>query len=311
MIIIAHIFYEGMISVSRGKRKLPYQVLATSPAGDIAYFIPRDGMERAMYDEDDDDEDEDEDDYEDDLFFHKGRRRSRRDMYNRPGMPDCPIKSLSGEDWVPNFEGVDRMTMFIAGPPGAGKSYLATELIKQLPSDYNICLFTALEEKDGNFKSLGKDRLFKIKMEPETLRSISLAEIRKRSANTILLFDDVDKISDKTVSDLVFKIMEDALSNGRGHKKHNGEGDIHVLCTSHALNDYRKTKYTLENSNYVALFPGRTTNRQMETMFDKIGLDRSLCEKMTKIGKRGTIRSIIIHKAVPMYIIFGNRIMLI
>ena len=265
-----------MITVSRGRKVLPYQRIATTESGDVAYYMP--------YCNEMDDDDDD------------GPR---------------PVSSLSGDDWVPCFEGVDRMTMFIAGNPGAGKSYLAKEMIKLMPKDYNILLFTALEENDGNFDDLDKEHLFKVRMEPDVLRSISLEEIRKRSKNTILLFDDVDKIRDRTVSALTFAIMEDALANGRGHEKHDGKGDLHVLCTSHALNDYKKTKYTLENSNYVALFPGSTTNRQMHTLFEKIGLDKELCNYMIRLGKRGAVRSIIIHKVAPMYIIFGHNIMLV
>ena len=186
-------------------------------------------------------------------------------------------------------------------------------MINLLPSDLDILLFTALEEKDGNFDDLGKSRLFKIRMTPDVLSKIKLSEIRQRakSSQTILLFDDVDKIRDPKVQQLTFTIMNDALANGRGHEKHDGKGDIHVLCTSHSLNDYNKTKYTFENSNYVALFPGSTPALQMYRMFDKLGLDKELCKKMLELGRRQQVRAIIIHKVVPMYMIFGNRIMLI
>jgi len=276
LIIITLILSDGMITVSRGKRKLPYQEIAYTDQGDVAYYMPYCNAD------------------------------------DEPGCEGHPIQSITGEDWIPKFRGDNgRMTMFIAGNPGAGKSYLAKEMIKTLPSEFNIMLFTALEEKDGNFDDLPKEHLFKVKMEPDNLRRISLDEVRKRSEDTIMLFDDVDKIRDKKVADLTFAIMEDALANGRGHEKHDGKGDVHVLCTSHALNDYRKTKYTLENSDYVALFPGSTTNRQMHTMFEKLGLDKEMCDVMIKMGKRGIVRSIIIHKVAPMYIIFGSNIMLI
>lgn len=222
-----------------------------------------------------------------------------------------PIGSISGANWQPKFN--DRMTMFIAGTPGAGKSYLAKQMINLLPKTFAILLFTALEEKDGNFDDLGKDRLFKIKMTPDVLSKISLSQIRERAKTpqVILLFDDVDKIRDSKVQNLTFGIMNDALANGRGHEKHDGNGDIHVICTSHAANDYQKTKYTFENSNYVALFPGTTPVLQMYRMFDKMGLDKDLCNRMIKLGRTQHIRSIIIHKVVPMYMIFGNKIMLL
>ena len=97
---------------------------------------------------------------------------SDEDLYGKPQA------SFTGAEWMPCFN--DRMTVFISGVPGAGKSWLAKDLIGLLPSTYDILLFTALEEKDGNFESLGKERLFKIKMTPENLEKINLAEIRKR-----------------------------------------------------------------------------------------------------------------------------------
>lgn len=232
-----------------------------------------------------------------------------------PGGSDGPEDeigvSYSGMEWIPSFLGCGRMTMFVAGNPGAGKSYLAKEMILSLPRDYSVLLFTALDEDDGNFDELGKDRLFKVRMDPEILKQITLPEIRKRAKNCVLLFDDVDKIRDKAVEKLTFAIMEDALANGRQHKTHDGSGDIHVIATSHALNDYKKTKYTLENSDYVALFPGSTTKAQYDRMFSKLGLSQKMCDATYDMGKKGEVRSVIIRKSAPMYIIAGDTITLI
>ena len=278
--------------------------IANTEAGDVAYYTTVKGGGKSVFD--DDDSDESDDDYGYDEFDELDMKRGKKKVF----MYDKPVSSFTGADWRPVFN--DRMTMFIAGTPGAGKSYLAKQMINLMSNTCPIMLFTALEEKDGNFDSLGKERLFKIKMTPEVLSKISLKEIRERAKTpqTILLFDDVDKIRDSKVQNLVFALMNDALANGRGHEKHDGHGDLHVICTSHSANDYQKTKYTFENSNYVALFPG-TTPLQMYRMFDKLGLDKELCQKMIKLARAQKIRSIIIHKVVPMYMIYGNKIMLL
>ena len=295
MIVVSNTFIPGH---TERVKKRGSEVIATTAAGDVAFYTPFSTKGKGLFSMlvDGERSDDDDDDMKDDL-----------DGY---GMSTAK-SSLSGAIWRPKFN--DRMTMFIAGAPGAGKSYLAREMIQLLPDDLDILLFTALEEKDGNFDELGKSRLYKIKMVPEVLSAIKLSEIRERMKGNqcILLFDDVDKIRDPKIQNLVFAIMNDALANGRGHEKHDGKGDIHVLCTSHSANDYQKTKYTFENSNYVALFPGTTPPLQMYRMFDKLGLDKELCQKMIRLGRRQEIRSIIIHKVVPMYMIFGNKIMLI
>ena len=307
MIVVTNTFIPAFKKRKIGKKK-DQKPIADTIGGDQAFYItPSPSSHSSLnksfgsgFDESDSEDDED------DFFSDEKTSMSLTSFAHSK-----PQASLTGTDWRPVFN--DRMTMFIAGAPGAGKSYLAKQMINLLPPSYDILLFTALEEKDGNFEDLGKERLYKIKMTPETLSKITLAEIRSRakSPQTILLFDDVDKIRDPKIQNLTFAIMNDALANGRGHEKHDGNGDIHVICTSHSANDYQKTKYTFENSNYVALFPGVTPALQLYRMFDKLGLEKELCMKMMKLGRAQKIRSIIVHKVVPMYMIFGDKIMLL
>ena len=218
--------------------------------------------------------------------------------------------SPSGEEWYPSILNNGRLTAFIPGNPGAGKSYLARELIELLPKDYQVLLFTSVEEDDGNFAPI-KDRVHRIRMEKDNIERMSLSAIRKVCEHPILLFDDVDKIRDKEVEKKVFALMEDALANGRDHKTHDGTHDVHVIITNHALNDYKKTKYSLENSDYVAVFPLSTTYMQMQRLFAKLGLEKNLCDRVIMRGKTDGIRRVIIHKVAPMYIIIGDEISLI
>lgn len=226
------------------------------------------------------------------------------------GGDSVPVASFSHSEWLPDMLGNGRVSVFIAGNPGAGKSYLAKDIIRTLPKNFDIILFTALEEEDGNFEEF-KGRLFKVRMTPEVLSRITLSEIRKRGKYPLLLFDDVDKIRDKKVEALTYKIMEDALANGRGHRRHDGQGDIHVIITSHSMNDYRKTKYAIENTDYIAVFPQSSTFTQLTRLFEKVGLDKEWVRKVMDLGKRGDVRRVIIKKFTPMYIITSDTIELI
>ena len=231
----------------------PFKVLATTEYGEKAYYM--------------------------DHNFTRGFMG-----YGGTGEP-VPVTTLSGAEWMPNMLGNGRVSIFIAGNPGAGKSFLAKDIIRSLPPSFDILLFTALEEEDGN--------------------------IRKRGKFPLLLFDDIDKIRDKRVEKLTYAILEDALANGRGHLKHNGEGDVHVIVTSHCLNDYKKTKYAIENTDYIAVFPQSTTFSQMKLLFEKVGLDKEWVKKVLTLGKRGDVRRVIIRKVAPMYIITSHTIELI
>lgn len=273
--------------------ELPYKKLAVTKAGDAAYFV--DPVS----------------------FKHLLEESGVASTLGGTILDATPLledfarkKSKSGEAWLPNIHNNGRLTIFIAGNPGAGKSYLCKQLIELFPKDYDILLFTALDESDGNFDDL-KDRINKVRMDPDNLMNITLPEIRLRSKHPVLLFDDIDKIRDKSVGSLTYSIMEDALANGRGHERHDGDGDVHVLMTSHSLNDFRKTKYSFENSDYVAVFPASTTFRQLKLLWEKMGLPMDLCAEVVKGSKNGEYRSVIIHKTTPMFIIMGNIIKLI
>lgn len=260
-----------MIVISR--KNFPAQKLAFTEAGEYAYFIP---------------------------------------PGEAPSHLSTPLISPSRMQWYPNIEDLGRLTAFIPGNPGAGKSYLTNELLNLLPSNAEILLLTSLEEDDGNFDELRRSgRLYKIKMTKDNLENLTLTNIRRMCKNPVLVFDDVDKIRDKDISKLVFALMEDALANGRGHKNHDGVGDIHVICTSHSLNDYKKTKYTLENCDFIAVFPQSTTYSQMRKLYEKIGLTKEMCDNAIALGKQKGIRYILIHKVTPMFSLSGPLIELI
>ena len=265
-----------MIVPASAEEEYPFKVLARTKFDEKAYFVDHKFSSTMLYD------------------------------YDVGGA----VTSFSGAEWLPSMLENGRVSIFIAGNPGAGKSYLAKDIIRTLPRDFDILLFTALEEDDGNFEEF-RDRIHKIKMSPDILSRISLSEIRKRGKHPLLLFDDIDKIRDKTVEKLTYAILEDALANGRGHKKHDGEGDVHVIVTSHSLNDYKKTKYAIENTDYIAVFPQSSTFSQMKMLMEKIGLDKEWTRKIMTLGKRGDVRRVIIRKTTPMYAIMSNTIELL
>ena len=220
---------------------------------------------------------------------------------------DClfPIELYS--DYVPN---VDRLTIFLPGNPGAGKSYYASQLIQRLPANTQILLFTSLDEFDSNFEPF-RSRINKVRMDPEVLKKINVRSIRERiprDSDVVAVFDDIDKISDKKQSKQVFSILEDLLANGRIHDKRKGaRGNIHVIATTHSLNDWLKTKYLTENCNYVALFPQSTTHIQLERLLSKLGLGKEMCKIIKDTGER----VVIIHKTAPIFIIAGPSICLV
>lgn len=223
--------------------------------------------------------------------------------------------SSDDSDWWPAeiyndlLPGTERLTLFIPGNPGAGKSYYASQIIQRMREDMPILLFTSLDEDDDNFRAFS-DRIMRVRMEPDTLRAINCASIRARlgyGQDVLALFDDVDKIADRELNKATFNVIQDLLANGRVHDKSQKGGNIHVIATTHSLNDGMKTKYLTENSDYVALFPKSTTHMQLERLLSKIGLRRDIIPLLKSI--RG--RVCLIRKTAPMFFCLDSNFSLI
>ena len=260
-----------IVSPPPGKR-LNLQRLATTPLRETAYYVP----------------------YDD-------------------GSSGTSMTTESGEDWTPCWLDGGRVTVFLAGGPGSGKSYFASEILETLPRQANILLLTGLTEPDAHFTEFEEQkRLWRPSpLTVEKVKRMTLDNIRAGAKIPVLLFDDVDKISDDKVRKAVYALLEDALANGRGHKKQNGEGDIHVIYTGHSLNDFLKTKYVTENCDYVIAFPSGTTFMQYKQLMKKLGIEGDLVTDSFNWGKGRRWGSVIVKKTVPMYMIFGDTITLI
>ena len=148
-------------------------------------------------------------------------------------------------------------------------------------------------------------------MTGDDLKKINLTSLREAAnklsgrRECVLLFDDIDKIADKAVEKEIFRIADDSLANGRGHTE--SHDNIHVVITAHSANDYRKTKYSFENSDYVCFFPSFMPYLQAERLCLKMGVNKTTLQDMIDSGSRNSI----VHKVVPLYAVYGSNVCLI
>lgn len=187
----------------------------------------------------------------------------------------------------------ERLSFFIAGPPGCGKSTTAGDILDLKPLK-NRFLFSDVNQ-DCAFEGIELKRVI---MKKEILSVLTLDDLTE-DGDCWCIFDDVDKIRDPTVSRLTFALLDNIVANGRSH----GGKQINVIVTSHALNDYRKTKYSLENCDYWVVFPTKTIKLQVTTLLRKIGLEKD--ESLYKASR------LIIHHSVPLFCITDSFIKLL
>ena len=217
----------------------------------------------------------------------------------------------TGEKMHNVFRPNERITMFIAGCQNCGKSYYISNFLKtyrMLHPERPVFLVTGLSEKDKHFEGFD---LWKINL--SHVPTLTLEDLRRRGpgaprTGSLVIFDDVDRITDDKVNKAVQKLISDILSNGRDHATQAGIADIDIIVTNHEVNDYGRTKRLLTECNYVVLFPSATVGRQMKLIIDKIGVSKGIEKQITNYK---TSRSLLIHKTYPMYCVMEDKVMLL
>lgn len=192
-------------------------------------------------------------------------------------------KSIFVNDLIPIYG--ERLSYFIAGPPGCGKSTTAAQILSLFPS-LPIFLFTDIEEEDRAFSDLP---IRKMKMDADLLTELKPSMLCEKS-DCWVVFDDIDKIRDPKLSKVLISLMDNIIANGRAHSGHN----IHVIVTSHSLSDYRKTKYMIENCSYWVVFPSKTINSQLKRLLSKMDLEKMNLKDYDRV---------FIHQTTPLFIV--------
>ena len=192
------------------------------------------------------------------------------------GMVYCP-------DLIPLYG--ERLSYFIAGPPGCGKSTTIAEILHFFPNQPKY-LFTDLDEDDRAFNMI---QFRKVKMETAILETITLDKLTK-DGDCWCVFDDVDKIRDPKKAKIVLSLMDNILANGRSHGGYN----INIIITSHSLSDYKRTKYAIENCNYWVIFPLKTMKTQTDSLLKKNGFEKLPIREQERV---------FIHRSFPNFVV--------
>lgn len=273
----------------------------TDKIGKRIYFYPP--SEDSESDESGDDE---EGEGEEELFRIPMAKKFKKEEN------DDEIKCESNEHIIPYYNPKERITMFIAGAQNCGKSYFVAEFLKtyrMMHPKRPIYLLTGLSEKDKHFE---KFNIRQIIMDSTNVSELDLEKLRtddktgKRSG-CLLIFDDTDRIRDKGLMEKTYKLLDDALANGRDHATQAGKADIDIVVTNHEINDRNRTRGVLTNCNYIVLFPFYSLTSQMNLIMEKIGISKETQKKI--LNYKG--RAVIIRKIAPMYCIMKKKVFLL
>jgi len=192
---------------------------------------------------------------------------------------------------IPTKDPKKREVWYIAGASGSGKSYIAKGLAemysKQFP-DRKVYLVSKLDEDDtlDNIKGKKLCRLKPSKLVENPLKDLSILE------NSMVIFDDYDTFLGKEMK-VIQQLIDDIAIMGR-HQ------NITMLCLTHYLTNYSKTRLLLTEATHIVVYPLSTGAHALNYLLKTyLGLEK---EEISAI-RRGGSRWVMLYKNYPNYAI--------
>jgi hypothetical protein len=188
---------------------------------------------------------------------------------------------------VPSPDPEKREVFYIAGASGSGKSYIArgiAEFYKKLFPKREIYLISKLEE-DATLDAL-KD-LKRIKIQSLIDDYPSLEEFEE----CLVIFDDYDTFTGDAEK-VIHKLIDDLATMGR-HTK------TTMLCLSHYLTNYKKTRLLLNEATHIVVYPMATSFHALGYLLKThIGMTKDDVRDLKKMG-----RWVCVYKHYPQWLV--------
>lgn len=194
-----------------------------------------------------------------------------------------------------------RQVYHLAARSDAGKSTHASKIMRlwkhmreelDLPSD--IFIFSRVEA-DNAYKGLGA---YNILIDEELLANP--IDPKNELQDCMVVFDDIDKILDKTLRDYVMDLRNGILQTGA----HTG---TYVINTCHHLSDWGNTRDALNEAHLVTLFPIADKVKIKAFMVDKLGVEKKKAEDIVNLPTRWLTFCVLF----PSYVIYESGIILL
>ena len=168
-----------------------------------------------------------------------------------------------------------REILYITGPSGSGKSTYTRKYLEQYKKKYKhnpVYLFSALPDDE----SLDDIKPKRIMLDESLVNDpISVEEFR----DCAVIFDDIDVISNKSIREEIYNILNKILEIGRHFK-------ITCIVTNHLPTNGRDTRRILNEAHTVTYFPHSASGRIKYLLIDYLGIDKHMISKFRKSNSR-------------------------
>ena len=190
----------------------------------------------------------------------------------------------------------EREIIYITGCSGSGKSTYTRKFIEQHKKnnpDIEIYLFSALPD-DESLDSVEPKRIIL----DDTIISDPIDV--KEFSGCIVIFDDIDVLTNKKIREEVYKILNQILEIGRHYK-------INCIVTNHLPTNGRDTRRILNESSCFVYFPHSANAKIKYFLTEYVGIDKKMISKL----KRQQSRWVCLYKNYPMVYLTERQIGLV
>lgn len=194
----------------------------------------------------------------------------------------------------------ERDVLYTSGPSGSGKSTIINKFIERyikLHPNNEIFLFSNVVN-DVAFSQF-KNKIKQIRIDVDLIDDP--IDIKEELSNSLVIFDDVDMITNNLIKNAVVGIREEILTCGRHYK-------ISCCISTHQLTNYAQTRSILNEANLICFFP-KSGSIYGITRFLKSysGLSTKQVGEILKIDSRW----VCLKKDYPLCVIASNLVGLI
>lgn len=226
-------------------------------------------------------------------------------LYRMLGSPDLPVgldpdkafENISIVDGhisqMPNPFTTDRL--YIAGPSGSGKStYAANYAIhyKGFFPDNKVYLFSRVD-KDISIDNSGVPIMRVLIDEALVENPIDIAKDLK---DALVIFDDIDTISDKKIKTCLLQLRDDVMQTGR-------HSNTSCICTGHQITNYKETRTLLNEATSVTIFPRASIAKHVKYYLQNYaGCSTEQYQRLIKLPSRW----LTIFNGAPMFVLYES-----
>ena len=194
-----------------------------------------------------------------------------------------------GEFMLSPDKDTERITMYVCGSAGSGKSYFVAQYVQEYHKTFknNMIYLISENDEDPAFDKL--DYVKRIVIEDLHENPIDWREFNE----CLVIFDDIDSIKGK-LGKTIDELRDKLLKNSRKFK-------VSVISTSHDACNGRETKSVLNESKIIVFFM-LNYNRSLKYLLENyLGLGKTAIQKLRQHSSKSRWTAYV--KGYPSYLI--------